>query len=318
MKRKLDAKLGRTWTTYIGSVDGALRQAGLWDGEMYLLMGMTGMAFHFTMHETACPSSVTVYDWGMEHFAMLDSIGVHSEVVVVMEVPSLNTFQKVRQGALAKIRASIDNGVPVVTWAPTSMLEFGLINGYDDEDEVLYIQDYMNSDPDPLHYVNLGLSEVPILFVQIIKGKVEVDPEKVYRDSLEFALREWNKELHTTPGYASGRKAYANLMGTLERGDYDQFGLVYNLNAYADSKACVAKYLEYVALHSKELKGLEEAVQLSREVAQAFQKLVGLAPFTGPETMSFEGGNAPAVLDLVRHCLDFEERAMAEVKRVLS
>jgi len=318
MKRKLDAKLGMTWTTYIGSVYGALRQAGLWDGEMYLLMGMTGMAFHFIMHETACPSSVTVYDWSMEHFAMLDRIGVHSEVVVVMEVPNLNTALKVQEDALAKIRASIDSGVPVVTWAPTGMLEFGLINGYDDEDEVLYIQDYINSDPDPLRYINLGISEVPILFIQTFKGRVEVDPEKVYRDSLVFGLSEWNKNLHTTPGYASGRKAYANLISTLERGDYDEFGLVYNLNVYAESKACIAKYLEFVAAQSRELKGLEEAVQLSRQVAQAFQKIVALAPFKGPESTSFERSNTSAVLDLVRQCLDLEDRAMAEVQRVLA
>lgn len=318
MATKLDAKLGMTWTTYIGSVHGALHQAGLWDGEVFQLMGMTGMAFHFIMHETACPSSVTVYDWGVEHFAMMDRIGIHSEILLVLRDPKLNTYQKVQEDALVKVRASIDKGIPVVTWAPTGMLEFGLITGYDDQDKVLFVQDCMNSNPDPLKYENLGISEVPYLFVQVIKDKVAVNPEKIYRDSLEFGVAEWQREQHTTPGYASGRKAYANLIGTLERGDYDPFGLAYNLNVYADSKACIAKYLEYVAAQSKELKGLEEAVQLSSQVAQGFKEIVGLVPFTGPESEPFDANNVPAVLDLVRQCLDLEDRAMAEVQRVLA
>ena len=317
MAKKLDAVLGRTWTTYMGSVDGALRKAGWWDEEMFLLMGMTGMAFHFIIHETACPSSVTVYDWGNEHFTMLDRIGIHNEVEAAMNIPSLNTCRQVQADVLAKVRASIDKGIPVITWAPTEMLEFGLITGYDDGGQVLYVQDCMNSNPEPLGYVNLGFSDVPVLFVQIIKGKVDVDREKIYRESLEYAVGEWNKDQHTTPGYASGRKAYANLIGTLERGDYDPFGLVYILNTYAESKAYAARYLEYVAGKSRELKGLEEAAQLSLQVAQGFQKIVGLAPFKGSESEPFDQGNAPAILELVRQCLDLEQRSMAEVQRVL-
>ena len=51
-------KMGMTWTTYIGSVYGVVKAAGLWEGEVWQLMGMSGLAFHFIVHETACPSSV--------------------------------------------------------------------------------------------------------------------------------------------------------------------------------------------------------------------------------------------------------------------
>jgi predicted DNA-binding transcriptional regulator YafY len=315
---RLGAKMGMTWNSYIASVDGALRKVEWWQDEIYKLMGMTGMAFHFIVHETACPSSVTVYDWGMEHFTMLDRIGVHSEIVLVFRDPRLNTFHMIQEDALAKIKASIARGVPAITWAPTGLLEFGLIDGYDDGDEVLFVQDCLNSDPDPLSYGNLGISEVPYLFVQILKGRVEIDPEKIYRDSLEYGLREWNKEQHSTPGYACGRKAYANLISTLERGDYDPFGLAYNLNVYADSKACIAKYLEYVAARSGELKGLEGTIDLYRQVAANYQEITRLVPFTGPGGQAFDPGKAPAVLALVRQCCDLEERAMAEIEKALA
>lgn len=318
MQKKLEPSLGMTWTTYIGSVDGALRMGGFWDDEIYKLMGMTGMTFHFIVHKTACPSSVTVYDWGIEHFAMMDRIGVHTEQVLVFREPKLNTFKLVQEDAVAKVKASIDAGIPVVTWAPTGMLEFGLITGYDDEDKVFFVQDCMNSDPDPLLYSNLGLSEVPYLFVQVIKGRVDVDPEKIYRESLEFGLGEWNKEAHVSADYASGRKAYENLLGTLERGDFDELGLAYNLSVYADSKACIARYLDFLTEHSRDLKGLEEAGGLYCQVAENYKKITRLIPFTGPESKPFDRRVVPEVLTLVRQCLDLEERAMAEIEKVLA
>ena len=57
---------GMTWTSYVAGVYGALTGAGWWKDEVWKLMGMTGIAFHFIMHETCCPSSVTVYDWMAE------------------------------------------------------------------------------------------------------------------------------------------------------------------------------------------------------------------------------------------------------------
>ena len=84
----------------MGSVDGALRKAGWWDEEMFLLMGMTGMAFHFIIHATAC-SSVTVYDWGLS-ISPCWTIGIHNEVVVVMNISSLNTRRQVQEDVLAK------------------------------------------------------------------------------------------------------------------------------------------------------------------------------------------------------------------------
>lgn len=315
--RKLDVDLGMSWTTYIGSVDGALRKAGLWDGEIYKLSGTTGMAFHFIIHKTACPSSVTVYDWAIEHFAMMDRIGIHTETIQAFKDPKLNTFRLIQEDAAALAKASIDRGVPAVTWAPTGMLEFGLITGYDAQDEVLFVKDCVNADPDPLLYTNLGISEVPYLYVQTFKGKVEVDPEKIFRDSLEFGLGEWKKEQQVSPDYASGRKAYSYLISTLERGDFDDFGLSYILSVYADSKACIARYLADIAAQSRELKGLDEAAQLYRQVAENYKELTRLVPFMGPGSGSLDRSVVPQVLDLVRQCLDQEERAMTSIESVL-
>ena len=70
---------GCTWTSYMSGVYGVLNAAGMWKDDLYKLMGMTGMAFHFIVHKTCCPSSVTVYDWLAEQTAMMDRVGVHSD-----------------------------------------------------------------------------------------------------------------------------------------------------------------------------------------------------------------------------------------------
>jgi pyruvate,orthophosphate dikinase len=90
-KKIENVQIGMTWTSYIGSVDGSLRTAGLWDGEVWKLMGMTGIGFHFIMHTQLCPSSVTVYDWVDDHLMAMDRIGIVSEVYSIMNI-RMNTF----------------------------------------------------------------------------------------------------------------------------------------------------------------------------------------------------------------------------------
>ncbi|MTI96576.1 MAG: WYL domain-containing protein [Firmicutes bacterium] len=312
-----DVNMGMTWTMYIGAVEGALRRAGWWSGETYQLMGMTGIGFHFIIHKTVCPSSVTVYDWPNEHFAALDRIGVHSQCSQVYRDPRLNTFRQVQAEAIERIKESIDKGVPVVAWAPTGLLEFGLIYGYDDEEQVLFVKD-CDDNADPVKYSNFGISEVPIMFYQTFGGRVEVDPEKTFRDSLEFAVGEWNKEQHTSPDYESGKKGYEALLATLKRGDFNEFGLTYVLAVYADAKENLAKYLRYVEAESVELQGLAEACKKYAELAEKFQAASSLVPFKGPGVADVEQENIPQVIELLAQCLELETRAMQTIEQVLA
>jgi len=317
MGRKVleNVRMGDCWTMYIGAVDGVLRAAGWWSDETYLLMGMTGMAFHFIMHKAACPSSVTVYPWDQEHLTMLDRIGVYSEIFC--GDATMNTFELMQREAIERIKASIDRGMGVVVWAPSPVLEFGIVNGYDDEDGVFFIDSGIPGQVnDPLLYTNLGKSEVPLLFWQIFKGKVEANREKVFRDSLKYGIGEWNKVFHMNPDYASGRKAYDNLIGTLERGDYGPFGLCYNMAVYADAKDCLARYLGYVAAESPGLKGLGRAASLYREVAADFKRIAELVPFRGGQSQA-DGAVVPEVTRLVKAARPLEEEAMAVIEKVI-
>ena len=351
-KRLTNIQPGKTWTTYLASVEGALRGAGFWNDETYLLMGMTGMAFHFIVHDKACPSSVTVYNWPEEHFSMMDRIGIHSDIYQVYFDTNLNTFYQTQNDAICRIKESIDREIPVVVWAPTPILEFGLIDGYDDSDRVFFTKSSIEKNPDPLRYENLGRSQVPILFYQIVKEKVIVEPVKIYRESLRYGLSEWNKDFHISSHYASGRNAYGNLIATMDRRDFNGFGLGYLLAVYCDSKASIAKYLEHIMRNAPEFTGIEGACGLYLQISQHFRHICELIPFNIPEKIGerdeelpelYKSGkisgnptqsvneyislsalqgkvdqaNLPEALELIRRCSQLEERAMSMIEQAL-
>lgn len=313
MKRKVleNVRMGMTWTSYIAAVDGVLRHAGLWKDEIYRLMGMTGTAFRFIVHDRICASSVTVYDWSEEHLTGMDRIGLFTDVHSVSDI-SINTYEKQREAAVKRIKESIDSGMGVVVWAPTRLLEFGIIHGYDDEDGVFFVQECTGQPADPMLYENLGKSEVPMLSYQIFHHRMDVDTEKVYRDSLQYGVSQWNKEFHVDPHYASGRKGYQNMLAALEKRDFIDFGLAYLLAVYADSKKCVALYLDEIRKNSTQLKGLEKAVTLFDSVAERYERMCGLFPFSGSNGVGCNAdmSNAPAVLELLKECFVLEEEAM--------
>ena len=317
-KKLENVKMGQTWTSYVAAAEGALRCAGLWEGETWKLMGMTGIGFHFIIHKQVCASGATVYDWISEHLGAMDRIGVYSQVYSFMDI-RMNTFGKIREDAIAAIKDSVQKGRPVLIWAPTGILEFGLIIGYDDEDDVFFVMDCTGRECDPMLYSNLGLSDVPMLFYQIFRDKVAVNPEKTYVDSLRFGLSEWEKEYHISPDYASGRKAYEFLIAAMKSGDIDDFGLAYSLAVYADSTRCIAKYLRFVGERSEKLKVVGDAAPLFEQAAEKLGQLTALFPFSGCNGTgcTIDRSRLPQGVILAEECLALKVQAFDIIRSAL-
>lgn len=315
MSKKLldNVQYGMTWTSYIAGVYGTLTNAGMWKDEVWKLMGMTGMAFHFIVHKSCCPSSVTVYDWMAEHLTMMDQIGIYSDFYQTYYDSKSSTFALRQKDAIRRIKESVDKGVCIVAWAPTRVLEFGIINGYDDEDGVFYVVDCSGQASDPLLYKNLGKSDVPILAYQIFKDKVKVDNEQVYRNSLKFAVSEWEKDFHISPDFASGKKAYTYLIKSLENGSFDSFGLAYIISVYYDSKTCIVQYLNFLSTQTTSLKGLEKAAAIYGRIVENYKMMSELFPFSGENGAgcTADRNNAQDLMKLARDCSELESQAMS-------
>jgi hypothetical protein len=269
---------GHSHTAYLGCAEGVLRAAGWWEGDSDDLAALTGFAFHFISAPDACPSSVTAYDWGRVHQASMARLGVHTEW---HECGHETTFELARTRAVATIKASIDRGHPVIVWAPTAALEFGLLTGYDDGDEVFDVIHAAPVPADPLLYANLGRKRVPWLAYQVFVDCAAPDPD-LRVAALRYARSEWFDGYH--PGlsdvntlgtrYAIGAAAYGALQASLDRPDLNVFGLGYLLWTYADSKWVLARWTE--------AQGAAEAAAHYRAVADAFDEMTRLAPFPGP------------------------------------
>lgn len=310
------AAMGWTWTSYIAAAEGCLSAAGIWKDETWKLMGLTGMGFHFIVHKELCPSSVTVYDWNEEHLDCMNRMGIRSETFCLFD-GSHNTFRDAQEKAVEKIKQSIGRGIPALVWAPTSILEFGLIKGYDDADGVFFVEQCSGQPADPLLYENLGKSEVPILFYQIFLERSPVEESQTVQQSLKFGLSEWKKENHVSPDYyASGMKGYANFTGALEKGIFNEFGLMYLAAVYADSKTATARYLDWASAGPDAAKSLTQAARLYQGISNAWTDIAKLAPFSGSNNRGnapLDKNNFPAILKLANEAFAAEKEAMEEI-----
>ena len=317
-KKKLEnVHLGMTWTSYASAAYGVLKGAGFYSDELWKFMGDTGAAFHFFVHKSACPSSVTVYDWGRTHVGMLDRIGVATEHVWIENHLTLQTVALFREWAVARIRRAIDDCFGVVIWTPTPLLEFGLINGYDDTDGVFFVEACGGDTPaDPLLYANLGISEVPCLCYQIPTGRLDIDPDKTIVSALQYGLDLWHAPFHIHPDYGSGRKAYENLLGMFRTGEVNPFGISYLLAVYHDARVNLAKYLTHVNTASGYAGQFALAAEHFGKSAELFEKMTVLVPFD-PTGKSWNASHLPQLSLYAEEAFALEDGAYAEVARVL-
>ena len=309
--------MGMSWTSYAASLFGAVKAAGMYEDDLTMMMGETGIIFHFIIEKNSCPSGPTVYNWQHEHLEMTDRIGIASSIHMIHKDPRYNTFAAAQTYGINRIRESIDSGSPVIVWAPSPIPEFGLITGYDDNDGIFFTVDCMPEESDPLLYGNLGVSEVSIMYVQTLYARVEYDREKTIRNSLRFGLDHWNTGFHESPNYGAGEKGWENLIGTLERRDFDGFGLTYTMNLYAESKHKIHDFLKLAADKHPSLSGLDKAFESSRETAAQMERITSKLPFRGPGQSSLNTEDVPEILECVRKAYSAERITMKAIETVL-
>ena len=309
-----DVRMGSTWSSWAGSAEAVLRAAGLYDGDTTELMGQTGFAFHFQINPGVCPSSVTEFAWTDLPVYALDLLGVDSEAVQVAP-PGMLREPAMRARAVARIKASIDRGIPAIVWAPTPVLEFGVLHGYDDADGAFEVKAYgpPGADPDPLLYENLGRGEVAILFYQIVYGREPVDVSQSRRRALELCVQLW-KPAENHPG--RGQSAYSVWLDALRREDFIPFGVAYNTVVYADAKRHAQRYLERL-VEQKAFDGLEPARDAYATVAGKLARVAELIPFRGPASQ-VEKAALPEAISLIAQSAEHEARARAAIERALA
>ncbi|OPA75230.1 hypothetical protein BVG16_21770 [Paenibacillus selenitireducens] len=235
-----DLVMKRESKSYTDSVYAILTAANLFQGPKYLLSGLTGMAFKFSVHQQLLPMSVSAYgQWGNEHKPAIDNLGI----LTIFDAGRVrhHTFPYYQQEAVNAVKSSLDCGIGVVYWIP----EFGVIHGYDDGDRVFYIQDGCSEESQIVLYDNFGLNFTTFWYYQVFGDKVDIARQDMILESLRLAILDWETPFRTLPNtdIASGKLAYVYLCQGLKQGSFNTHGAVYILDSYMTARTEIRDYL---------------------------------------------------------------------------
>lgn len=303
-------QMKRESKSFTDALYAVLTAAGLFHGPTFMLSGLSGMAFKFSVHEKLFPFSVTAYgQWGKEHGLAIDNLGIltgHSGGRTRHD-----SFAVYQQAAIEDVKHSLDRGLACVYWIP----EFGVIHGYDEDDRVFYVQDGCSSESSYVLYDNFGLNITPFWYCQFFGDKVDIPLHDAVLESLRLALEDWETPYKTLPdqSIASGRMAYSFLIRALQQGKFDSSGAVYILESLLTARSEIRSYLQEV---QSVLPGLNEVHSIYAELDEMLCGQSKAAHTLINGSMTLVQQQLPSLCAALQEALELEERAMQQFRLI--
>lgn len=287
-----------------------LTAAGLFHGPKFMLSGLSGMAFKFSVHEKLFPFSVTAYgQWGKEHEPAIDNLGILTGNSGGRT--RHDSFAVYQQAAIDSVKQSLNLGLACIYWIP----EFGVIHGYDEEDRVFYVQEGSSSETRYVLYDNFGLNITPFWYCQFIGDKVDIPLRDAVLESLRLALEDWETPYKTLPdqSIASGRLAYSFLIRALQQGEFDSGGAVYILESYLTARSEIRSYLQEV---ESVLPGLNEVHSIYAELEEMVRGQLKAALPLIKSSRAVVHQQLPSLCTTLQQAFELEERAMQQIRLI--
>lgn len=323
-KNKLEIEVFSAWNTYAVSMMSVLENCGMWrkTDTFQKFICETGIATRFCVDKTCSPLPVTDYDWMDEHTRFMERIGV--QTVKFFAVPQDPAYDKTQQKAIRAIKSAIDNKRASVAWGIDTG-EFGVIYGYDDGDEVLFVKGIGNSNTDaslPVLYHNLGktFEYAPVLYCEIPQTSHDVDQNLTFVNFLNSYVQEM-KRISDDPERAYGFAAYDMLINAVLEKNVNEFGLRYCTGIYFERKEAILMYLlEKQEENSNRL--LSQLIDSFRETIRLYKELMN-----GILQQDTDGWNHlskpihedsyPEIIKILREMKRSEEENVALAKQIL-
>ncbi|MHC0039516.1 hypothetical protein [Pseudoneobacillus sp. C159] len=310
-----DIKIENDSLSYINCLHAILTAADLFEGPKFLLSGMTGMCFKFSVVKGISPISIHSYGpWARDHWTAVNYLGIYNSANA--DRWRHRTFPLLQKKAIEKTIASIDKGIAVLYWGPP----FSVIYGYDLEERIFY---YQESDDffrkgrkshllgNICLFDNFGINRTEFWFYQTFGEKIEKPTKAILLDSLKSASIDWNKQ--ASGNTAFGKGAYSLLIDTLESGDFHPMGAAFTLDSYATSKADIFLFIEEVTKVFPQLAIARDQFLNINEIFQDIKKVVGFV--NKYSTLAYDD-RAP-LIELLKEAWRFEETAMCEMEDFL-
>jgi hypothetical protein len=294
-------------SSYINCLHAILKAADLFDGPAFLLAGLTGMCFKFSIVKGISPISINSYGpWARDHWTAVNHLGIYNSARA--DRCRHRTFPMLQKKAIEEVVASIDNGLAVLYWGPP----FSVIYGYDLTERIFYFvenDDYFQRGRKGRFslFDNLCLNRSQFWFYQTFGEKIDKSQNEIILDSLKSANSDWNKLASHDTAY--GKMAYSLLIKTLESGDFHPLGAALTLDSYATSKKDIFQYMKAVVKVYPELSGTREHFLNVNEIYQTIKAVVGYE--NKYSTIKPEGINS--LIGMLKEAWQYEEMAMREI-----
>lgn len=223
------------------------------------IIATSGFAFRMWVTADLCPSATSIWDFDSQK-PWVENGGLLCNYVGRYWGQEHLEKEK-RLEAIENIKKSIDNGIAAISW-DIGVPEWGLITGYDDETQNLFVQQTNYNEPTPMPYDVLGKRELPILSVLTITGKSDKSQDDILKDTMKLAVTHLNGEEWCDN--AKGLEAYPRLISIFESNPdiAASWNADYFLGTYGALK-------EFAYIYFKKA-GQTELAQINKEVFESW------------------------------------------------
>lgn len=223
------------------------------------IIATSGFAFRMWVTADLCPSATSIWDFDSQK-PWVENGGLLCNYVGRYWGQEHLEKEK-RLEAIENIKKSIDNGIAAISW-DIGVPEWGLITGYDDETQNLFVQQTNINEPTPMPYDVLGKRELPILSVLTITGKSDKSQDDILKDTMKLAVTHLNGEEWCDN--AKGLEAYPRLISIFESNPdiAASWNADYFLGTYGALK-------EFAYIYFKKA-GQTELAQINKEVFESW------------------------------------------------
>jgi hypothetical protein len=292
--------------SFIDALYGVLTAKGWFNLPKPMLAGMTGLCFRFSVHRQLHPESATAYNWMAEHLVACDLIGITASQWASFSFTP--TFPLYLQQAILDIKSAIDRGTAAVLWKD----QFVIVNGYDDEKQLLYYLDGRSASAQELPFAEAGLNHSPYFYYQVYENRIETEVLHVIKESyMQAVFRAETPDIMLPEAdYACGLAAYGAIIAALQSGSYDAESAYETFLVYAAAKRDAAEYTQSAVSYWP----------ASRPVAEHYAKLsIIYEEIMNSGAMSGGVLSAPtgSFIDLVRAAGAAETAAIQSIRELL-
>jgi hypothetical protein len=241
------------WFSYHGAVQGVLNSLGV-DVSLSDVIAVTGYGWLTNaMKKNLCPSVPSAFhaDIWKGNYKATENLGIKIDMIgsgqFVWGEDRKPTPESVENSKkqFDLIKQEIDNNRPVVLWG-IPVPEYGIVNGYKDEDYIVSTYRPLIGQPDfPIHHTSL-MAPCGLMFMRF-RNLIELDREQVVLETIERGYKIGSGNVSALDEYVVGPKAYDTLVSNLTGETFDAnsyHGTAYTIACLTEAKTAVSDYLK--------------------------------------------------------------------------